>query len=307
MKTELELKVEPPFSFELARHYITTSPSAITERVTAAGRYASLSSYQGQLLLLYVEETGTPDMPGLGIELHSDGKPTPALVYFAINRVRRSFSLGDNYGEFEAMAMRDPVFRQIMEKFHGLRPVLIPDPFESLLWAILGQQVNIAVARKLKTTLLELLHCEHTVDGNPFWASPSPEQVAALSEETLCAARLGRYKAAYVMEAARAVQSGRIDWENIVSLNDAAACRALMQIRGIGRWTAEYVLMRGLGRRDIIPAGDLGLQKIILKCYGAPKEQAEMAVRRISDQWAGWRSWAAFYWWMALQNGLELV
>lgn len=218
--------------------------------------------------------------------------------------MRRSFSLGDNYDEFEKTATRDPIFRLVVERFYGLRPVLIPDPFESLLWAILGQQVNTSVARKLKTTLLELLHCEHILDGRRFWASPSSERVVALSEEHLCAARLGRYKASYVMEAARAVQSSRIDWKHIESLSDDEACAALMQIRGIGRWTAEYVLMRGLGRRDIIPAGDLGLQKIILKFYGGSKEKPEIAVRRISDQWAGWRSWAAFYWWMALQSGV---
>ncbi len=307
MKIEFEMPVESPFNFSLAMEYIKSSPSAITEIVTPSEQYMQLSNYQGKLILVCVKEIGERSASRLGIELHTKGKITQTMIDFAINRVKRSFSLGDRYGEFEKIAARDSIFRPVLERFYGLRPILIPDPFESLVWAILGQQVSTSVARKFKTTLLHLLNCEHSIAGGHFWASPTPEQVATLSEEKLCAARLGHCKSSYVMEAARAVQSNRINWKHIESLSDDEACSALMQIRGIGRWTAEYVLMRGLGRRDIIPAGDLGLQKIILKSYGVTKEKPEIAVRRISDQWTGWRSWAAFYWWMALQSGLDPV
>ena len=86
------------------------------------------------------------------------------------------------------------------------------------------------------------------------------------------------------------------------SLSDEEAGDRLGEIKGVGRWTAEIVLMRGLGRPDIFPAGDLGLQAAVQELWGLSERPPEKAVREIAERWAGWRSYAAFYLWMILQS-----
>ena len=73
---------------------------------------------------------------------------------------------------------------------------------------------------------------------------------------------------------------------------------------GVGRWTAEYLLMRGLGFPDVIPAADGGLRKVMGLAYGLGRNATEDEVREIAERWKGWRSFGAFYWWFALQQGL---
>jgi DNA-3-methyladenine glycosylase II len=81
----------------------------------------------------------------------------------------------------------------------------------------------------------------------------------------------------------------------------------MTRLRGIGRWTAEYVLMRGLGVPDSFPAADTGLRAAIGKAYGLGRSATETEARAHAERWVGWRSWAAFIWWMALQTKLPLA
>jgi DNA-3-methyladenine glycosylase II len=73
---------------------------------------------------------------------------------------------------------------------------------------------------------------------------------------------------------------------------------ALVAIKGIGRWTAEYLLIRALGFRDAIPAADVGLRKAIGLAYGMGRNATEAEVRTIAEKWHGWRGWASFYFWL---------
>ena len=78
------------------------------------------------------------------------------------------------------------------------------------------------------------------------------------------------------------------------------AIRELTALRGVGRWTAEYVLMRGLGHPDVIPAADVGLQSAIGRAYGLGRKATEPEVRMLAEQWVPRRSHAAFAWWWSL-------
>ena len=80
------------------------------------------------------------------------------------------------------------------------------------------------------------------------------------------------------------------------------AIAALTALPGIGRWSAEYALMRAYGHRDVMPAGDGGLKQIIGREYGLGRLATEAEVRALGERWAGWRAYAAFYWWFQLQQ-----
>jgi DNA-3-methyladenine glycosylase II len=167
---------------------------------------------------------------------------------------------------------------------------------------VIGQQINVTFARKLKLALVDLCGRNlHTATGT-FALAPEPRAISSLDFEQLRARQFSRQKAAYVLELSQAVASGTLDLFKLGSLPFEEALAALTGFKGIGRWTAEYVLMRGLGTRDSLPAGDLGLRAIIGRWYGLGRHASESEVRHISEQWSGWRGWSAFYWYFCLQN-----
>ena len=125
------------------------------------------------------------------------------------------------------------------------------------------------------------------------------QRLAALEPAELAAHQFSRQKAAYIVGLSRAVHKGELDLDEIGTLPHDEAINALTRHKGVGRWTAEYLLMRGYGAPDSIPAADLGLRDAIGKAY-LGRRASEDEVRGIAESWAGQRSWAAFLWWLSL-------
>ncbi|MDQ2744312.1 MAG: DNA-3-methyladenine glycosylase, partial [Chloroflexota bacterium] len=204
---------------------------------------------------------------------------------------------------FIEIAQNDLVLLRLLTRFLGLRPVLIASPYEALIWAIIGQQINIAFARKLKAALVEYGGRTLLVGDQRYLLLPLPEDVAAMDPESLRARQFSRQKIAYLLDVSAAVASGELDLDALAAVPHEEAIAQLTAYRGVGRWTAEYVLMRGLGAADSIPAADVGLRSIIGRSYGLGRAATELEVREIAAAWAPYRGWATFYWWMALQAG----
>ncbi|HEX5502852.1 MAG TPA: hypothetical protein VFW96_09525 [Thermomicrobiales bacterium] len=300
-RATVELLPLPPYDFDLALAYLRTSPSAILERIDADGVYRRAVTLDGRDLLLTLRSVGSVAAPRLLLEVAGD-RLDPAGVASAAALVTRIFSLRDDPAPFVALAARDPVLARLAGRYHGLRPVLIASPYEGLLWAIIGQQINVAFARTLKRALVDLAGRRLALDGQEYPLSPTPDAVAGLDERALRERQFSRQKAAYLRDLSRAVADGELDLAALGARPYEDAVAALTRHKGIGRWTAEYVLMRGLGAPDSLPAADLGLRAIIGRAYGLARTATEAEVRQIAAAWAGRRGWAAFHWWLALQE-----
>jgi DNA-3-methyladenine glycosylase II len=131
---------------------------------------------------------------------------------------------------------------------------------------------------------------------------PTPRQLLEAGEPALRAQGVSRQKSAYLLEIADRAAVGELDRTAFAALSDEDAIGRLCEIKGVGRWTAEIVLMRGLGRPDVFPAGDLGLQVAVQELRGMRERPSEKKLRKIAERWRGWRSYAAFYLWMTLQS-----
>ena len=136
----------------------------------------------------------------------------------------------------------------------------MPSPFECLVWAILGQQITVAFAYKMKRALVERYGDSVEYEGRTYWLFPEAARLAEADPAELRELQFSRQKSDYVRSLAVLVAEDRIDWDEIAALPSEEAIKALTALRGVGRWTAEYVLMRGLGHEDVIPAADVGLQ-----------------------------------------------
>ncbi len=301
MRRAVELRTAPPYDFAQAERYLVRSPSAVLERIDEEGTFARALTVAGRDVLLRLRSLGTMEQPRLALEIFGESLDA-RLEDEAVSLIRRIFSLDVDPAAFLALATRDPVFDALVRRHQGLRPVLIADPYEALIWAVLGQQITVQFARTLKMTLSTLCGRKLSVDGRAYWLPPRPEAVAALDLSELRARQFSRQKAAYVIGLSQAVLDGTLRLEEMAALPHEEAIAAMTRFKGIGRWTAEYVLMRGLGVRDSIPAADVGLRAIIGQWYGLGRKATEAEVRERAEAWAGWRSWASFYWWHALQQ-----
>lgn len=210
--------------------------------------------------------------------------------------VGRAFHLDLDLAAFLGhMEQADPTLARLARTYPGARPIGPFDLWESLAWTIIGQQVNVAFAFSLKESLVRL--GGQAYGGYP--AFPTPERVAALRYEELQAEKYSRRKAEYVIDTARAVAEGRLDLNAIAALPFEEAVSRLVALRGVGRWTAECLLMDA-GHRDAFPAGDIGIRNAVQRFYGLDHQPGEEEVRQIGRVWAPYSALACFYLWLGL-------
>ena len=156
---------------------------------------------------------------------------------------------------FIAWTAGDPVLAGIASRLAGLRPPLVPDPFEALVTSITAQQVSLRAASAIRNRLIERLG----VAAGRTYAFPTRERVAAASEPELVSLGFSGRKAEYVIGLARA----ELDLTGLSALSDDEVRARLTAVRGLGPWTAEWFLGRHLARARAWPAGDLALRKAV--------------------------------------------
>jgi len=295
-RATVELRAVAPFDFDFMLRYLRIWPAAVLERIED-GRYRRAVHAGGHDVLLSLQSIGTRARPRLRLEV-SGKQLDRAVVEAAAALVRRTFMLDADPAPFLQAAQSDPVLAEVVGRLGGVRPVQIIDPFEATLWTILGQQINLAFARRLKLALIEMCGSHLEVGGERFALFPRPEQVVHLDPQLARERQFSRQKVEYIKTVAAALISGQIDFEALRSAPPEQALAALTAVKGIGRWTAEYLLIRTLGFPDAIPAADVGLRKSIGKAYGLGRNATENEVRELAERWRGWRGWAAFYWWL---------
>jgi DNA-3-methyladenine glycosylase II len=295
-RARVELRAVAPFDFDFMLRYLRIWPAAVLERIEDGG-YRRAVHIGGHDVLLSMHSIGTRARPRLMLEVSGAGLDG-AVVEQAAALVRRTFLLDADPAPFLQAAQSDPVLAEVVGRLGGVRPVQIIDPFEATLWTILGQQINLAFARRLKLALIDMCASHLEIGGERFALFPRPEQVVHLDPQLARERQFSRQKTEYTRIIAAAVISGQVDFEALRSMPAEQALAALTAVKGIGRWTAEYLLIRTLGFPDAIPAADVGLRKSIGQAYGLGRTATEQEVRELAERWRGWRGWAAFYWWL---------
>jgi DNA-3-methyladenine glycosylase II len=240
---------------------------------------------------LLVRATGTGFPPGID------------LAAELARLVRFLWGLDDDLEGFSAALKGDEVLGPLISRFGGLRLPRAASLYECLLVAVLGQQVSVSAAQAIRRRMIECSGASVDAGGVLRRGYPSPDQLLGAGEDGLRQAGVSRPKCRYLREiAARALQ-GDLDGARFESLDDEQAKSLLMEIPGVGRWTAEIALMRGLGRMDVFPAGDLGLARAVRERASLATTPDEAAIRALAERWRPYRSYAAFYLWMSLAKG----
>jgi DNA-3-methyladenine glycosylase II len=181
----------------------------------------------------------------------------------------------------------EPVFADILERSGPPRFRRRRNGFGTLLHIILEQQVSIDAAAAMHHRLVGLCR--------PL----APETFLALDDATLRSCGFSRQKMGYARDLAAAVESGEFDFTRLAASDDETALAELLALKGIGRWSAEIYLLFALGRPDIWPAADLGLQVAIGERLSLGSRPSEIELRRRGEAWRPWRSVAACLFWQS--------
>ncbi len=254
-----------------------------------------------------LSQAGTMGLRLVSLRGHAarPGKKKGALLGELTTQALFLWGLDDAEDLHDSMAS-DRDMAPLLKRFGALRIVRAPDLYEALLVAVIGQQVSVQAAQSVRRRLMQNLGTRVTVDNVPgreyHYLYPTAQQLIKAGKLELREQGLSRQKSTYLLEIAHRAATGDLNREAFATLSDEDALRRLCEIKGVGRWTAEIVLMRGLGRNDVFAAGDLGLQVAVQKLRGMRKRPSEKALRKIAERWKGWRSYAAFYLWMTLQS-----
>ena len=284
----------PPYSFDLTVHRFVRFKDEIVDRVTPR-QYQRLLSVDGKLALATVTDEGTPARPYLRVELQGKGKVDLDRPEFA-TQLRHILCTDLDLQPFYRLTKKDELLATITPRFRGLKLVQSPTVFEALVMAVLSQQVNLTFAYSIKKELVETFGETWRVNGELHYTFPSPARFAEQQEEDLLRFRLSRAKAGTLVRLGQAFASGTIQDETLTTLSDDTVIEQLTQIKGIGRWSADIALMRGLARVDAFPGGDLGVVKYVAQgLLGKAEKATEAEMRAFAERWKPYRGLALIY------------
>jgi DNA-3-methyladenine glycosylase II len=186
------------------------------------------------------------------------------------------------------LARRDPVLGAIMRRHPGIHLVSRGNAFQTLARSIVGQQISVKAAQSVWDRLTACA---------PVFA---PEEILLRDRAALRACGLSERKVEYIADLARRFADGTIHVQRWPQMDDEAIIAELVQVRGIGRWTAEMFLIFSLMRPDVFPLDDLGLQKAVRLAYFRGRAVSLERLRRMGALWQPWRSVATWYLWRSL-------
>jgi DNA-3-methyladenine glycosylase II len=194
-----------------------------------------------------------------------------------------------------ALRASDPVMRSLVDSRPHLDPYAwqlawrrdLPatDLFGALLRQVVGQQISVGAASAILGRLAALFGGE----------APTPAQLLTTDPERLRSAGLSRQKTSYVRALAQHVESGALELDRLTELTDEEVRKQLTAVKGIGRWSADMMLLVELGRPDVLPSGDLGIRKAVQRAYGLPTLPAPKEVDLLGENWRPHRSLATSY------------
>ena len=192
---------------------------------------------------------------------------------------------------FYKLAKRDPSLAPLVEEFRGLKPPRFPTVFEAVVNGIACQQLSLLVGILLLSRLVYKYGRGVGNPDDPLHAFPGPTDLAGVRSQSLRALGFSGHKANFLLTLSSAIRDRSLDLEQLAHLDNEAAVDFLQGLSGVGRWTAEYVLLRGLGRLDIFPGDDVGARNNLARFLGLRKPLDYQGVRRAV---AGWQPYAGF-------------
>ncbi len=301
---KLTIAAVPPFNFELSAQIFSNGDEQI--RRYEKGRFWQVIRIGDKLALACVESAGTVEKPRLTVELKANCELTENDKKAAGRIITCLFNLDFDLGEFYKEVKNDKIMALLAEKLFGLKSPTTQYAFEALVDSIVEQQISLKVANAFERRIVKKWGDPLSLESDVYYAYPTPKRLAAATQQQLRGVGLSERKAEYIRNVASLISGGKLTLEALkYRENTDEIIEELDKVKGIGVWTAELTILRGMQRLEALPADDLGLRRTISHYYCEGKAISGFEARKIAANWGRWKGLAAYYLIVAEMVGIE--
>jgi DNA-3-methyladenine glycosylase II len=300
-RVTFQVEPVPPFRLDLTVRALQRRATNAVDRWDGRA-YRRVLVVDGRPLGIEIAQDGPSRHPLLQVAVHGPGLPAraePAVM----SVLTRLLGVDRSLTGFYRTAGDDRVLGRLARHFCGLKPPRFPTLFETLVNAFACQQVTLSLGIRLLNRLAETFGASLDESGGRAYAFPSPDDLAGCAPDELRALGFSRQKALAIIELAQALAERHLDLDALGDLDDAGAVERLQGLRGVGRWTAEYVLLRGLGRLHVFPGDDVGARNNLQRWLGFLEPLDYEGVRLALARWAPFQGLVYLH---LLLNSLQL-
>ncbi len=290
----IRISVPKEFDYNQNLQFLKRSPKEVLHRVEEDG-IVKLLHVNREPVLFKVKNHDK----GLSVDFLNTA-PSIEVRKHVKNYVQEWFDLETDLTPFYKLASKDDLLKDLVKKHYGYRIIGQPDLFESLVWAVLGQQINVQFAYTLKQRFVENFGERLSWKDRDYFLFPTPVKVAALTDSDLLPLQFSRQKSKYSVNIAEAFSSGSISKEKLKGLPLQEAKEILMNVKGVGNWTANYALMKTFRHPDAFPVEDAGIHNAIKNLKGMKQKPTLDQVKRVFKKYKGWEAYATLYLWKSL-------
>lgn len=272
-----------PFRLDLTVWTLRRRPDNIVDRWDGETYRRALPLPVGPVEVAVIQ-MGPPEAPQLRVAVH--GASLGSEMRHAVTAVlERLLGLRTEMAAFYRLAFHDAELGPLAQRFRGMKPPRFISVFESVINAIASQQVSRTMGVHLVNRLTERFGVtSHDGDATAH-TFPRSDDLAALRPADLQQLGFSRQKGRAMIELAKSITEGGLDLEGLAKLPDDEAAKRLRALRGVGPWTADYVLLRGLGRIQVFPGGVVGARKNLYRWLHLANPFDDKAVRLILARW----------------------
>jgi DNA-3-methyladenine glycosylase II len=281
------ISIPGPYNFDLALDRLSLDPLHAVDLDSRTVKVPVANGSERQIAT--VTGTGSLEHPEFIIKVEGNKEKTLSILKEIF---RWDVELRKIHDHFQNTDLK-PIF----DAHYGTPLVLDFDPFGSLLKCIIHQQLNLSFAYTLTQRFVHAYGTEK--DG--VWFYPNPDKVARLTVEELRELQFSGRKAEYVIGIAELAEEGKLDFAAMRNQADAEVENSLIKIRGVGPWTVQNFLMFALGRPNLFPLADIGLQNALKKHYGLDRKPTIAEMEKLKEPWEPYLSYASLYLWRSIE------
>ena len=287
------LKPVAPFDFSKSLEFLSDFGPTRNEQEVRSRTFTKAVQAKGKTIAFEVTDDGTIENPKLEFTAYSGTKLTNEVKELVGDRISFFLSLQDNLKEFYEIAQKDECIQPAIKQFYGHKQVKFLTPFEISCWAILAQRIPMTVARKMKENLVKKLGGQIKVKGVEYFSFPEPSHLAAASA-VLPQLVPNKRKAEYLLGVADALSKVDEQWLRVAPYDEVHDW--LTDIKGIGDWSANFIMIRGLGRMEQLSNIEPRLAFDAARIYAGKDEQMNNEeVCQIAEKYGNWKGYWAYY------------
>ena len=263
-----------PFDFSKSINFINMFTPSEGEQILNEQSLTKAVYIKDQTIGFKLTDHGTVEKPVLSYTIFSDKTIKDDIKSEILNRIKFYLSLDDDLKSFYSHGLGDNAFKPVINKLYGLHQVKFLTPFEGAGWAVLSQRISMKAAHTIKERLTRSVGDKITIDGVDYCTFPSAHQIQDLGLEKLTSILKNSRKSEYLFNVSQSFADVDEDFLRKAPIEEVK--NWLLNIKGIGEWSAHLELIRGLGRMDELSGSGKMLIKCAAKVYGSKITESDL-------------------------------